>query len=146
MTVQAHTQYSEIALDHAQNARNYGNFQTNSQGEHMKFAIPLAEGKLTTHFGHCKSFALLTVNTGETTINQKTEVEAPPHKPGLLPVWLHEQGVTHVIAGGLGQRARDLMEEKGIQVLTGAPCLEPEVLVNQFLTNKLVLGANGCDH
>ena len=27
----------------------------------MKFAIPLAEGKLTAHFGHCQEFALVVV-------------------------------------------------------------------------------------
>ena len=27
----------------------------------MKFAIPLAEGKLTAHFGHCQEFALVEV-------------------------------------------------------------------------------------
>jgi len=112
----------------------------------MKFAIPLAEGKLTTHFGHCKSFALLTVNVGSCPIIQKTEVEAPPHKPGLLPVWLHEQGVTHIIAGGLGQKARELMLEKGMMVIVGAACDAPEVLVNQYLANKLEVGINGCDH
>lgn len=112
----------------------------------MKFAIPLAEGKLTTHFGHCKSFALLTVNVGSCPIIKKQEVDAPPHKPGLLPVWLHEQGVTHIIAGGLGQKARTLMEEKNMHVLVGAPSLEPEQLVQQFLAGKLELGTNGCDH
>jgi len=25
----------------------------------MKFAIPLAEGKRTAHFGHCQEFALV---------------------------------------------------------------------------------------
>lgn len=112
----------------------------------MKFAIPLAEGKLTTHFGHCKSFALLTVDVGRCPMIQKEEVEAPPHKPGLLPVWLHELGVTHIIAGGLGQKARDQMQERGMTVMAGAPSLEPEVLVQQFLSGKLELGENGCDH
>jgi len=27
----------------------------------MKFAIPLVEGKLTAHFGHCKEFAVIDV-------------------------------------------------------------------------------------
>lgn len=112
----------------------------------MKFAIPLADGKLTTHFGHCKSFALLTVNVGACPIIQKTEVEAPPHKPGLLPIWLHDQGVTHIIAGGLGQKARDMMTERGMLVMVGASPEAPEVLVNQYLAGKLELGTNGCDH
>ncbi len=112
----------------------------------MKFAIPLAEGKLTTHFGHCKMFALITVDDNTKTITKKEEIVPPPHEPGLLPVWLHEKGVTHIIAGGLGQRARTLMEEKNIRVMAGAPALEPETLVNYYFAGKLVLGTNGCDH
>lgn len=112
----------------------------------MKFAIPLADGKLTAHFGHCRSFALLTVNVGAKPVIQQTEVQAPPHEPGLLPVWLHEQGVTHVIAGGLGQRARTLMEEKGILVMVGAHADDPQALVTRYLAGTLILGANVCDH
>jgi len=112
----------------------------------MKFAIPLAEGKLTTHFGHCKMFALITVDDSTKTITKKEEIVPPPHEPGLLPVWLHERSVTHVIAGGLGQKARVLMEEKNIRVMAGAPALEPEILVNQYLAGTLTFGANGCDH
>jgi len=112
----------------------------------MKFAIPLAEGKLSAHFGHSKEFALLTVNIGSCPVIQKTVVEAPPHEPGLLPVWLQEHGVSHVIAGGLGQKARDLMEDKGMQVMVGAPVNDPEILVNLYLSGKLKLYANACDH
>lgn len=112
----------------------------------MKFAIPLAEGKLTTHFGHCKTFALLTVNAGASPHIQVQEVEPPPHQPGLLPVWLHEQGVTHIIAGGLGQKAKALMEECKMTVMTGASSLPPLELVKQYLSGTLILGTNGCDH
>ena len=31
----------------------------------MKFAIPLANGKLTAHFGHCQEFALIEVVDNE---------------------------------------------------------------------------------
>ena len=31
----------------------------------MRFAIPMANGKLTAHFGHCKEFALIDVEENE---------------------------------------------------------------------------------
>lgn len=34
-----------------------------------------------------------------------------PHEPGFLPVWLALQGVTHIIAGGMGQRAISLFNQ-----------------------------------
>ena len=75
----------------------------------MKIAIPLAEGKLAMHFGHCASFALIEVDEQTGKIIKKEEVAAPPHQPGLLPQWLAERGATIVIAGGMGQRARSFL-------------------------------------
>jgi predicted Fe-Mo cluster-binding NifX family protein len=110
----------------------------------MKFAIPLANGKLTAHFGHCREFALIKV--AENEIIDKQIVLPPPHEPGVLPNWLHELGADVIIAGGMGQRAVNLFVEKGIKVITGAPELEPEALVTDYLGNTLMTGVNICDH
>ena len=110
----------------------------------MKIAIPIANGKLTAHFGHCQEFALVEVEGNEIT---KTEMLVPPpHEPGVLPNWLHQLGADVIIAGGMGQRAVGLFEERGIKVFTGAPALAPEELVNSYLNNTLMTGANLCDH
>ena len=110
----------------------------------MKFAIPLAEGKLTAHFGHCREFALIEVENNEIT-NKETHVP-PPHEPGVLPAWLHSLGANVIIAGGMGGRAIDLFEQNGINVIIGAPLSEPEELVRGYLNNTLATGANACDH
>ena len=110
----------------------------------MKFAIPLASGKLTAHFGHCQEFALIEVADNE--ITDKQMLTPPPHEPGVLPSWLHHLGADVIIAGGMGQRAIGMFTEKGIKVITGAPELEPEKLVNSYLDNSLMTGANVCDH
>jgi predicted Fe-Mo cluster-binding NifX family protein len=112
----------------------------------MKIAIPMAEGKLTTHFGHCESFALIDVNLEQRTIVDRTDVIPPPHVPGLLPPWLAERGVGMVIAGGMGQRAQGLFAEQGIHFFVGAPAESPEVLVGQYLAGTLQSGVNACDH
>ena len=70
----------------------------------------------------------------------------PPHEPGVLPRWLHEQGTNVIIAGGMGARALDLFAQNGIKVLTGAPSLAPEELVQQYLDSTLKTGFNMCDH
>ena len=112
----------------------------------MKVAIPVAEGKLATHFGHCESFALLDIIPDNRQMLARSDVAAPPHEPGLLPRWLAEQGVSMIIAGGMGQRAQDLFIKSGIKVFTGAPVAAPELLVETFMTGSLSLGANCCDH
>jgi predicted Fe-Mo cluster-binding NifX family protein len=110
----------------------------------MKFAIPLAEGKLTAHFGHCQEFALVDVEDNE--IKNKETLIPPPHEPGVLPKWLHDLGTNVIIAGGMGGRALDLFAQNDIKVVVGAPSLTPEELVRQYLDNTLEAGANVCDH
>jgi predicted Fe-Mo cluster-binding NifX family protein len=110
----------------------------------MRFAVPLAEGVLTNHFGHCEQFAILDVKDAE--VQRKELLTPPPHEPGLLPRWLGEMGVGLVIAGGMGQRAISLFQERGVKVVTGAPNLDPEELVKQYLQGTLTTGANVCDH
>lgn len=109
-------------------------------------AIPLAEGKLTAHFGHCEKFALLTTDPAKKTILKREDITPPPHQPGLLPPWLAAQGVGLIIAGGMGVRARDLFQEQGVDVIVGAPSLEPEELIRCHFGGTLVTGTNACDH
>ncbi len=110
----------------------------------MKFAIPIADGKLTAHFGHCKEFAMLEVE--DKKILNKEMLDPPPHEPGVLPRWLKEQGTNVVIAGGMGQRAIELFQQAGIQVIVGAPVDAPENLINSYLNQTLVTEGNVCDH
>lgn len=110
----------------------------------MLFAIPMADGRLTGHFGHCKEFALVTAENGQ--ILNTERVEPPPHEPGVLPKWLGDKGVDVVIAGGMGARAVGLFEERNIHVVTGAPSEEPEKLVRDYVDGCLVTGGNVCDH
>jgi ATP-binding protein involved in chromosome partitioning len=112
----------------------------------MRIAIPVENGTLCMHFGHCERFALIDVDPATRKIIGREDIQAPPHQPGLLPPWLAERGATMVIAGGMGQRAIALFQQQGIEVLVGAPALGPEALVEEFLTGRLTSGENVCDH
>ena len=112
----------------------------------MKVAIPLAEGKLTAHFGHCEHFALVDLDPAEKKIIKREDIPAPKHEPGLLPPWLAERGVNMIIAGGMGQRAQGLFAQQGIHVEVGAPADTPESLVGAYLAGTLQVGENVCDH
>ena len=112
--------------------------------EKLIFAIPVADGKLCAHFGHCGQFALIETENGK--IRGTSMETPPPHEPGVLPEWLHEQGANVIVAGGMGARAQDLFNQNGIKVVTGAPMDSPESLVNQYLSDALVSGENICDH
>lgn len=112
----------------------------------MRIAIPVAEGQLCMHFGHCEKFAFFNVDAEAKTIETREDHTPPPHQPGVLPRWLAENEVNLVIAGGMGMRAQNLFTENGIQVIVGAPSEPPENLVAAYLEGTLESGENICDH
>ncbi|MBN1420621.1 MAG: P-loop NTPase [Planctomycetes bacterium] len=112
----------------------------------MRIAIPVADGRLAMHFGHCEAFALVDVDPEAKTILGTRVVPAPPHQPGLLPRWLAEQSAKIVIAGGMGMRAQSLFADNGIDVIVGAPFDTPERIVAGYLEGTLAPGDNLCDH
>ena len=112
----------------------------------MRIAIPVAEGRLCLHFGHCQQFALLDADENTNQISGTTLVTPPPHAPGVLPQWLTEQGASVILAGGMGSRAQAIFSQNGITVVTGAPADEPEAVALSYLDGSLVTGNNACDH
>jgi ATP-binding protein involved in chromosome partitioning len=143
----------EPILNHAGEAESPG--QTGPTGRQihnrketmkMKIAIPTAEGRLCMHFGHCEQFAVVEVDEGAKSITEVSYLMPPAHEPGVLPRWLHEQGVNMIIAGGMGQRAQGLFAQNGIEVVVGAPAEKPEDIVSAYLAGTLEAGQNICDH
>lgn len=110
-----------------------------------KIAVPIDDsGILDGHFGHCKFLAVATEENGE--ILSEEIIVPPPHEPGLLPEWLSERSITDIIAGGMGQKAIQLFNIKGINVFVGAPQLSWSKLIEGHLNNSLQLNANYCNH
>lgn len=112
----------------------------------MRIAIPVTYGQLSAHFGHCEEFALVEVDPSSKEVRATDHVVPPLHEPGVLPRWLHEQGVDVIIAGGMGQRAQQLFDQNGIKVVVGARCRPVEDTVADYLNGTLEAGENLCDH
>lgn len=109
-----------------------------------RIAIPLENGVLCAHFGHCEEFAIVDVENNRITTTKR--VTPPEHVPGLYPKWVAGFGVTDVIAGGIGQKAVDLFNEQNINAYLGAPVKAAEVLVKEFLEGSLELRGEVCSH
>jgi predicted Fe-Mo cluster-binding NifX family protein len=107
-----------------------------------RIAIPVTNGRIDPHFGHCTAFAL--IDTDGTRITTRKDVAPPKHEPGVLPRWLGEQGVRVVIAGGMGERARQLLEQAGVTVVLGASQGMPEELAGRYLAGMLTSQGGAC--
>ncbi len=112
----------------------------------MRIAMPVANGKLCMHFGHSERFAVVEADEAGRTAGEARLLEPPPHEPGVLPRWLHAQGVDVVIAGGMGRRAQSLFARHGVRVVTGAPAEAPGAVASAYLAGTLATGENACDH
>ena len=112
----------------------------------MKIAIPVDNGRLHSHFGGSRHFALIEVDQNTKTVLRSETLPAPEHQPGLFPRWLREQGVQVVIAGGIGQRALAIFAQNGISVVAGQPAAPVETLVAAYLAGQLVQTPEGCAH
>ena len=110
----------------------------------LRVGIPMAGGKLCSHFGHCEEFAIVNVEEGRITGSEK--LVPPPHEPGVIPNWLASQKVNLVLAGGMGVKAQAIFEQKGINVICGVPADSPETIVLKYLAGNLQTGVNACSH
>jgi ATP-binding protein involved in chromosome partitioning len=136
--------------------RNEGSSRSTSQNDNhdklkektstMRIAIPITNGKLSSHFGHCEQFVLVDIDEQTKKIANVTNLQPPAHEPGVLPKWLGEQKADVIIAGGMGQRARQLFAQNNIKVVVGAPEQSAEALASAYVDNTLVTGGNICDH
>lgn len=112
----------------------------------MKIAMPIVEGKLCNHFGHCQEFCFIEIDDKK-QIKEKKSLTPPPHEPGVLPRWLAENQVSIVLAGGMGVKAQQLLKESGIEVITGVNSnLSIDETIASYLDGNLETGANACDH
>jgi predicted Fe-Mo cluster-binding NifX family protein len=112
----------------------------------MRVAVPVTDGKVAAHFGHCTHFALFDVDEATKRIVKKELVPSPGHQPGFLPAWLAGEGVSVVIANGMGSRAQAIFNENRIEVVVGALGDDPEQTVLNYLKGALTTGDNICDH
>ena len=112
----------------------------------MRYAIPVSGGMVSEHFGHCEHFALIDVDEDRKEIVGSQLVPSPGHQPGLLPQWLAEEGVSVVIASGMGSRAQNLFRQNRIDVVIGVLEDNPEKAVISYLSGALATGDNICDH
>ena len=112
----------------------------------MKIAIPIVNGKVSGHFGHCEVFHLYNTNDESKEIIDMESIVPPAHEPGVLPAWLHELGANAIITGGMGLRAYQLFEENKIDVVAGVTTDDPKKAVLEYLSGSIESHGELCQH
>lgn len=110
----------------------------------MKICIPTAEGKLCGHFGHCESFTFAEINP-ETKEILNIEERIPEEGISCGSAsWISEQGVSKVLAGGMGGRPLMTFAQNGVEVIAGCPELPIKEVIEKYLSDSLETGENAC--
>ena len=107
----------------------------------MKIAIASDGKNVSQHFGHCEGFTIYEVAEGKILSNEFTQ--NPGHKPGYLPVFLKELNVDVIIAGGMGETAQQLFNERNIEVIVGTQGLCDDT-INKYVKGDLKSTGSVC--
>lgn len=110
-----------------------------------KIAVPVTNNnQIDNHFGHCEFYKVFTISddnriTGEKIIKS---VEGCGCKSNIASV-LAEQGVTLMLAGGIGGGAINVLNNAGIEVIRGCSGI-PEEVVKQYIAGLIIDSGESC--
>ena len=83
----------------------------------MKVAAAYENGEVFQHFGHTKQFKVCEIEDGKVVSSEIVETNGQGHS--ALADFLHEQAVSTVICGGIGEGAQAALTEQGIELFAG---------------------------
>ncbi len=113
----------------------------------MKIAVPVTNNnQVDGHFGHCEFYNVFTISDSNEIVEVQTleSQQGCGCKSGIASVFASE-GVSIMLAGGIGGGAINVMNSAGIEVVRGCSGNVTE-LVNQYLSGLVKDGGSSCQH
>jgi predicted Fe-Mo cluster-binding NifX family protein len=111
----------------------------------MKIAVPVtSENQIDGHFGHCESYGVFTISDKK-EISDVKKVQSPQGcgcKSDIASV-LAEDGVSLMLAGGIGGGAINVLNNSGIEVIRGCSGDATEV-VKLYLKGMVEDSGSSC--
>ena len=111
----------------------------------MKIALPTHQNLIDSHFGHCEYFTVFKVDNNSKEIIAQDTV-ASPEGCGCksnIAYTLSDMGVTHMLAGNMGDGAVNVLKSAGIEVLRGCSGDVKEVAL-KWLNGTLADSGESC--
>ena len=111
----------------------------------MKIAVPTRDGRVDDHFGHCAYYTIFDIIDGRIAGSSRlASPEGCGCKSGIAPV-LRQMGVAVMLAGNMGQGAKNVLEAQRIEVIRGCSG-NVEDLVAAYLEGKVKDNGEICSH
>ncbi len=133
----------KITKNYLINAASYieQSLRIQKERDTMKIAIPTEGTNVCSHFGKCEQFTIAEIVNFE--VQSKSIISTVGNQHGLLPGFLANNGVSVVIAGGMGDGAKQNLIANNIEIITGANGNIDEVL-DLYLSGDLKSSNTGC--
>lgn len=110
----------------------------------MKIAVTYENGEIFEHFGHTEQFKIYEINEKEIVDEKIINTNGSGH--GLLGELLISEGVDALICGGLGNGARNILEDNNIKVYPGV-IGNVDKAIKEFIEGTLKYDINSkCNH
>lgn len=116
------------------------------ESQQCRVAMPLQGERLSQHFGHSEKFIFFNIDKGRKIVTSSETLVPPPHKPGVIPVWLLDNRIDALICSGMGAKAQQILERKNIEVIRTGISDNPEFLMKKYLEGLLVTENVECGH
>lgn len=110
----------------------------------MKIAIPTRGTEVDDHFGHCAAYTIVTADDKGNLI-QSEDLPSPQGcgcKSNIASV-LQQMGVSVLLAGNMGDGARNVLTQHGIQVFRGNSG-DVHQLAKAYLAGKINDSGESC--
>lgn len=107
----------------------------------LKIAIPTEGANVSGHFGKCEDFTIVEIENSE--VKNKASISAVGNQHGLLPAFLASHDVDMVIAGGMGEGAKQGLISNGIGIVAGVSGNIDEV-IKAYISGNLESNDTGC--
>ncbi len=111
----------------------------------MKIAVPTKENNVDSHFGHCESYTIYSIE--ENKVVEKEVLESPQGcgcKSNIASV-LQQKGVKQMLAGNMGAGALSKLNAFGIDVVRGCDG-NVDNLVEKYLNGEIKDSGESCEH
>jgi len=99
----------------------------------MRIAMPIADGKFSTHYGRAMGLSIHDVDLEKGEMTDLGLKPFPETGTCSAAAWVAEQGIEVLLAGGLGAGAAQGLGKHGIKVLAGVNEEDPAKVLASFL-------------
>ncbi len=108
-----------------------------------KIAVPTRNDEVDDHFGHCDHYTIFTIEGNK--VVERVSYPSPQGcgcKSGIAPV-LRDMGVVVMLAGSMGEGAKNVLGANNIKVVRGCSGNVDE-LVEKYLAGEISDSGEGC--